>query len=545
MSVVFSEVLPADWDQDLQRCLTVAHHARQLGQFQMGTTAAARAWVLAQQQESDQHRLAAGQLRLFFALRTGQFQQVLDLAEQVLPLAAELLATRELNEMLRWAALAGAELGAFDTAMNHAHRALQLAQTQGDRVVQALALNSLAVCFHAMGDPWQAERMMRDGAVLMGDEAGPYELLVHSINLTEVLLTQHNITEMLVPPEQTRQLLIRTLHVAREAAQHARTYAAPYALMCAGANLGEVLGLLGEHADARQHLLRAQELARSLGAQHIEGSLYARLARLALEQQQPGQALHHAEHALALMSSESHWSTLFGPQQLHATAYRAAKALGDSACAMHHLERLQQLQRRRNLLALQALSQHTHARVEAESWGLCQSGRTLVRDQAEPMARSDPLTGLSTGALLQQHLPELLLSAEQERRCVTLAVLEIDHFDTLLCHGGQAVGDTLLRDLAQLLRDNVRHSDMQLRSQSQQLQVVLCGVDAKHAAEVFERLREAVLQADWSALALPQRVSLSVGLSCTPPYNAEWLTQHAEAALYRGRQNGGNRVLLG
>jgi diguanylate cyclase len=74
--------------------------------------------------------------------------------------------------------------------------------------------------------------------------------------------------------------------------------------------------------------------------------------------------------------------------------------------------------------------------------------------------------------------------------------------------------------------------------------LVLPDTDGKRALEICERLRQCVAVYPWNTLAEGLSVTLSVGIACAPPYDADELTLRADAALYAAKLQGRNCVAM-
>ena len=107
------------------------------------------------------------------------------------------------------------------------------------------------------------------------------------------------------------------------------------------------------------------------------------------------------------------------------------------------------------------------------------------------------------------------------------------------------MGDRVLVALAGVLRANTRAGDLVARVGGEEFLLALPEAGPERAAEVCERLRAQVAAHDWAALATGLTVTLSVGLTSAPPYDAETLSLRADSALYRAKAAGRNRVVQG
>jgi diguanylate cyclase (GGDEF)-like protein len=121
-----------------------------------------------------------------------------------------------------------------------------------------------------------------------------------------------------------------------------------------------------------------------------------------------------------------------------------------------------------------------------------------------------------------------------------LAVLDIDHFKQVNDRYGHLMGDQVLVQVAHLLRENTRGSDVLARYGGEEFVIVLPGMTLAGAAEVCERLRERVHGFGWP---LQMALSVSIGLAAAPPHDLTALLGAADRALYSAKSGGRNRIV--
>lgn len=162
---------------------------------------------------------------------------------------------------------------------------------------------------------------------------------------------------------------------------------------------------------------------------------------------------------------------------------------------------------------------------------------------AREVARIDPLTGLANRGQLDLSLAALLQASDRSEQALCVMFLDLDHFKTINDTYGHGVGDDCLVACARLLREELRGSDLLARYGGEEFVVVLPGATLTHAAEIAEALRSAVQRNGCTVAGRPVNLTASIGL-------AEWqcgesmtaLLERADAALYRAKDNGRNRV---
>jgi diguanylate cyclase (GGDEF)-like protein len=514
--------------------LARAREGRARADFRAGLAAAADAWDCA---ADDAERAQAGLLLALCRLRTGDLAGVLALADTLTPLLRR-AADPELGEYLRWVTLAACDLGRFDVALPCAYEAHALAQTSGDGAQRAMALNAFGSCFERMGDPWQAERLLGEALPLARAHGTPRDLFVTLNNLCAVLIGAFHLLRGESTEAEALAALRRALPHAREALALAPGLAEPFVQVFSRGNLGEVLILLGEDAEGLSLLDQATAEARERGF----GPQVQRMACTRAEW-----LLRHGRAAEALAAMEALCADgATSPStaaRAHHAAWRAARRCGDDARALHHLERVHELERRRSVQQLRAQSEQFITRFEAE-----QTRREAERQRERALsleadALRDQLTGLGNRRALAQRLPALLLAAAAQGQPLCLVTLDLDHFKQVNDRFGHPLGDRVLVELAHILRANMRTADLVVRTGGEEFLAVLPQTAADGARELCERLRLCIRAHDWSALAPGLRVTASIGIAATPPYDATLLTVRSDAALYRAKALGRDRVV--
>jgi two-component system cell cycle response regulator len=158
------------------------------------------------------------------------------------------------------------------------------------------------------------------------------------------------------------------------------------------------------------------------------------------------------------------------------------------------------------------------------------------------MALTDPLTGLYNQRYLRRHLGGLMETGQGRQLAVLM--VDVDHFKSVNDRYGHACGDQALWLIAESLRANTRVFDSVARYGGEEFVVVMPGTNEAEAAAAAERLRMAVEEIEFNAAGSRLRLTVSVGVACTPTATglpAE-LLQAADTALYNAKRNGRNRV---
>jgi len=156
----------------------------------------------------------------------------------------------------------------------------------------------------------------------------------------------------------------------------------------------------------------------------------------------------------------------------------------------------------------------------------------------------DQLTGMLNRKALSTRSEELAQQALISGDPVGMIVCDLDHFKQINDTHGHPVGDDVLRDVAYLLRKNLRAFDLAYRLGGEEFLILLPGSGLERSVELAERLRSRVA-GDPLAGGVP--VTMSFGVSASgqgEPFDYQDVFSEADAALYRAKRGGRNQVCM-
>ena len=165
-----------------------------------------------------------------------------------------------------------------------------------------------------------------------------------------------------------------------------------------------------------------------------------------------------------------------------------------------------------------------------------------LHDMVERQALVDGLTGLANRRAAADALHAEAARAERLETPLSVVLADIDGFKDVNDAHGHAVGDTVLRTFAEVLRETLRESDVAGRWGGEEFLLLLPGADEDGAAQLAERVRIAVAER-----GIPGRPGLNVTASFgvaeyAGESNTEQLVAAADTALYRAKRAGKDRV---
>jgi diguanylate cyclase (GGDEF)-like protein len=156
---------------------------------------------------------------------------------------------------------------------------------------------------------------------------------------------------------------------------------------------------------------------------------------------------------------------------------------------------------------------------------------------------TDGLTGLYNRVYMPQTLAKELARAKRHERSFSILMMDIDYFKRFNDTHGHQAGDDVLLGVAQILKSAVRACDYAARYGGEEFLVLLTETDRAGARELAEKLR---LQVETMSPVAGESVTVSIGVASFPDNgeDMESIIRDADAALYRCKRNGRNRVGL-
>lgn len=169
------------------------------------------------------------------------------------------------------------------------------------------------------------------------------------------------------------------------------------------------------------------------------------------------------------------------------------------------------------------------------------------REALHNLAIHDPLTGLVNMKEFQRGLDVEFSRAERYHQQIAVMMIDIDYFKRINDRFGHPIGDVVLREVADRIRESIRPTDVVARYGGEEFVVMLPETGRDGAVSMGERLCAGMRAAPIRAAAdIQPRVTVSVGVAVFP-LDAEApmsLIQVADQALYRAKQSGRDRCCV-
>ncbi|WP_083749095.1 GGDEF domain-containing protein, partial [Pelomonas sp. KK5] len=184
----------------------------------------------------------------------------------------------------------------------------------------------------------------------------------------------------------------------------------------------------------------------------------------------------------------------------------------------------------------------------ASSHESLETSNATILAQAEQMKElsiRDALTGLYNRRHFDEAVQQLYRQAVRHGRPLSVVVSDIDWFKKINDGFSHAVGDTVLRQVAEILTAQLRASDLLARYGGEEFVIALPETGKPAAAALCDKLRAAIAHFPWSEIAPGLNVTMSFGVSAEMAEGSpEAMLNGADTQLYRAKESGRNQVCL-
>ncbi len=159
--------------------------------------------------------------------------------------------------------------------------------------------------------------------------------------------------------------------------------------------------------------------------------------------------------------------------------------------------------------------------------------RINTEDSLEQLSNTDVLTGAYNRRVLDKVMDREIHRANREFLPLSVIMMDVDEFKSINDINGHNAGDRILRQLCQLVRENIRTTDYMIRFGGDEFVIVTPTTDQRHAEMVAEKITEAIESADFG---ISQKVRSSIGIAeYEEPDTIDSLLNRADKDLYKAK----------
>lgn len=168
----------------------------------------------------------------------------------------------------------------------------------------------------------------------------------------------------------------------------------------------------------------------------------------------------------------------------------------------------------------------------------------LLYRQSQAAALTDALTGLNNRSAFDSSLRREIGLAHRQHTPMSLIVLDIDLFKAINDTYGHSTGDKALKQLAEVVKDTMRNTDIAFRYGGEEFVLLLSNTDSEAAALVAERIRLATSKISCSDGNRNFGFTISLGVAqLKRGEKADALFDRADQALYQAKKSGRNQTI--
>ncbi len=169
-----------------------------------------------------------------------------------------------------------------------------------------------------------------------------------------------------------------------------------------------------------------------------------------------------------------------------------------------------------------------------------------LRDELREQATHDPLTGMCNRRYLDESLSRELHRGRRSKSPLCVVMLDLDNFKPFNDTFGHDAGDSLLRQLGNMIRDKLRKSDISCRYGGDEFVVVLPDSSVADTEQRMEQILALVAELPTQNGAPRPDITISAGIASAPEHGstAAELLQAADKAMYDAKHAGGDCVVV-
>jgi diguanylate cyclase (GGDEF)-like protein/PAS domain S-box-containing protein len=170
-----------------------------------------------------------------------------------------------------------------------------------------------------------------------------------------------------------------------------------------------------------------------------------------------------------------------------------------------------------------------------------------AKEELTRMANTDSLTGISNRRAFFERLDSELKRIKRNGSTLSILIIDIDHFKKVNDKFGHDMGDHVIRQVARIIRECLRETDLAARLGGEEFGVFLPDTPTEGAFWVAERIRSCIAKEDFGNANMPVGVTVSIGVGDTAhvtDVDSTHLYKLADTRLYIAKNTGRNQVSM-
>ncbi|WP_321366939.1 diguanylate cyclase [uncultured Desulfuromusa sp.] len=167
------------------------------------------------------------------------------------------------------------------------------------------------------------------------------------------------------------------------------------------------------------------------------------------------------------------------------------------------------------------------------------------KEQLQKMALTDPLTKLGNRATFDMSIKQAAACSQRSGVPYSLLMIDLDHFKKFNDSYGHQAGDSVLRLVADAIRNSARNADICCRYGGEEFAVILPDTKGNNAEVLAARIHKQVAKVSCKQPSGRMPITVSIGISCanrSSNIHPAQLIEEADQALYQAKKHGRNRT---
>lgn len=168
----------------------------------------------------------------------------------------------------------------------------------------------------------------------------------------------------------------------------------------------------------------------------------------------------------------------------------------------------------------------------------------FMYSQTRYLSLTDALTGLYNRRHFNAELEREFMRSKRYGGNLCIAIIDIDFFKKINDTYGHLCGDYVLKEVAYLILENFRKTDMVFRYGGEEFVVIMTETSLENSLIPLERLRKTIENNNFIYKGKKITVTISIGVETNQTDTTDEFLNNADKALYQAKQNGRNQTVL-
>lgn len=163
--------------------------------------------------------------------------------------------------------------------------------------------------------------------------------------------------------------------------------------------------------------------------------------------------------------------------------------------------------------------------------------------QLQQVSTTDALTQLPNRLKLDEQFLQAIKQSKRYQTPLSIILIDLDHFKDVNDFYGHQIGDDVLQELSELLKNNIRETDLVGRWGGEEFLIICPNLDSEHSEKLAEKLRQLIENHQFKTVG---HKTASFGTSEFRQRDTEeTMLERADKALYQAKGNGRNQIAKG